>query len=81
MGCDSFAFMVTLVNEVENQAINRRTVDRLVEKVAGHPQDHLVGCQMDVWDCGRCFRRVPLMRSFGRFGRLAVTVLPEDLVL
>lgn len=38
MGRDSFAFMVTLVNELENLAINRRTVDRLVEKVDGHPK-------------------------------------------
>lgn len=32
MGCDSFAFMVTLVNDLENQAISHRSLDRLVEK-------------------------------------------------
>ena len=34
MACDSFAFfMVTLVNELKNQAINRRTIHG---QVAGH---------------------------------------------
>ncbi|CAM9891999.1 unnamed protein product [Sphacelaria rigidula] len=44
MGCESFGFMSALVNELENQAINRKTVGCLVESVAGHPKyDFSVG--------------------------------------
>lgn len=81
MGCDSFAFMVTLVNELENQAINRRSMDRLVGNAIGHPKRHHVACKLRMWTCGRCFCSTPLMRSFDRFGRIAVTFLNEELVL
>ena len=79
MGSDSFAFTVTNVNEGENQAINRTTVDGLVGKIPGHSRS--MSCKINVWACGRCFCRTPLMRSFDRFGRVAVTFLSEDLVL
>ncbi|CAM9321313.1 unnamed protein product [Laminaria digitata] len=78
MGCDSFAFTATLVNELENECINRRSVDRLVEKQAGL---HGVSCKTRVWKCGRCFCASPLMRYFDRFGRVAVAFLSEELVL
>ena len=81
MGCDSFAFMVTLVNELENQYINRRSLDRLVLKPPNHPKTQLDACQHYVWNCGRCFCSTPLMRSFDRFGRVAVMFLDEELVL
>lgn len=81
MGCDSFAFMVTLVNEFENQSINHRSLDRLVEKLPGHSKTIEGNCKSAMWHCGRCFCSTPLMRSFDRFGRVAVMFLDEGLVL
>lgn len=68
MGCDSFAFMVSLVNGLENQSINRRSLDHLVEKKKDHPKLHKELCKGRVWKCGRCFCSTPLMRSLDRFG-------------
>lgn len=81
MGCDSFAFTVTLLNELENQSINRWSLERLVEKQANHPRLHKESCKGRVWTCGRCFCSTPLKRSFDRFGRVAVMFLDEELVL
>ena len=53
MGCDSFAFMVTLVNELENQPINHRPLDRLVEKLPGHAETIEEACKSAMWQCGR----------------------------
>lgn len=80
MGSDSYAFIVILVDERENQAIDRRTVDRRVDSEAGHPKNNLVRCKIGVWDRGRCFCRATLMRYFDRFGRIAVTFSSEDLM-
>lgn len=76
---DSFAFMVALVHELENQVINRRAVDRLVEEVEGHKRR--MNYKSHLWNCERCFCATPLMRSFDRFGGVAVTFLNEDLIL
>ena len=38
MGCDSLAFTVTLVNGLENQYIDRRSVNRLVLKPPNSPK-------------------------------------------
>ena len=54
MACDSFAFM-TLVNELENQAINRRTIHGLVGKVARHLR------RMIFNNKGKCLEKVYLV--------------------
>ncbi|CAM9182777.1 unnamed protein product [Sphacelaria rigidula] len=72
--------MVTLESVLENQAINSRKADHLLDRVVGHAKGNLVGCKMDMWDCGRCSCRTPLLRFFDRFGR-CVDNLSEDLVL
>ena len=54
MACDSFAFM-TLVNELENQAINRRTIHGLVGKVARHLR------RMIFKNKGKCLEKVYLV--------------------
>ena len=55
MQFDRFAFTVTLVNEVENEAINRRSLERMVGRFRGHPVERIKVCQAEIWFCGRCF--------------------------
>ena len=56
MACDSFAFfVVTFVNELENQAINRSTIHGLVGKVAGHLR------RMKFKNKGKCLEKVYLV--------------------
>lgn len=74
---DSFAFMVTLVNEVENQAINRKALDRLVESATEHLEQHQLGCKMSMWTCGRCSGMTPLMHLLDWIGRLPVAFLKK----
>lgn len=50
MGLDRFTFNVTLQNEQENEALNRRGVEQLVCSVDAHPKDNLVLCCTNV--CG-----------------------------
>ncbi|CAB1109430.1 unnamed protein product [Ectocarpus sp. CCAP 1310/34] len=75
MKFDRFAFMVVLINETENEAINRKTVAGLVQRVLGHSSDRLKVCMLEVWFCGRCFCKNPLMRSFDQVGRVILTFL------
>ncbi|CAB1101830.1 unnamed protein product [Ectocarpus sp. CCAP 1310/34] len=75
MKFDRFAFMVVLINETENEAINRKTVAGLVQRVLGHSSDRLKVCMVEVWFCGRCFCKNPLMRSFDQVGRVILTFL------
>ncbi|CAN0346172.1 unnamed protein product, partial [Scytosiphon promiscuus] len=56
-------------------------LDRLVEKPPRHSKKTENACQGFMWTCGRCFCSTPLMRSFDRFGRVAVMFLSEELVL
>lgn len=72
MRLDRFCYMVTVINEVENETINRRTVTDFVNNMAGHESSHIEHCRQAVWKCGRCFCTKPLMRSFDVFGRVAV---------
>lgn len=81
MSCDSFAFMVTLGIELENQSINRRSLDRLVQKYPNHPKEHEAACQVYMWNCGRCFCSRPLMCHSDRFGRVSVMFLDKELLL
>ncbi|CAB1105581.1 unnamed protein product [Ectocarpus sp. CCAP 1310/34] len=75
MKFDRFAFMVTLINETENEAINRRSVANMVKRVRGHGLEKVQICQAEVWFCGRCFCENSLMRSFDQFGRVRLTFI------
>ena len=55
MGCDSFGFMVTFLNELKDQAINRR--NHLVESVLGHSADILQVFRCRIPMSERCFCR------------------------
>ena len=77
MQFDRFAFTVTLVNEVENEAINRRSLEEIVGRFRGHPVDRLRVCQAEIWFCGRCFCAKPLLRYFDQFGRVRLVFLPQ----
>lgn len=77
MKFDRFAFMVTLINETENEAINRKTVGNLVKRALGHSRDRTGQCAAEVWFCGRCYCTTPLMRSFDHLGRVFLTFLPS----
>ena len=76
MKFDRFAFMVVLINEIENEAINRKTVVNLVKRVLGHSSEQPKVCMTQVWFCGRCFCATPLMRHFDQFGRVFLSRLP-----
>ena len=67
---DRFTFTVTLVNEMENEAINRRSLEKMVGRFRGHPVERIKVCQADIWFCGRCFCSKPLLRSLDEFGRV-----------
>lgn len=72
MGFDTFTFNVTLINELENAAINRSTCDLTVTCATKHPHDRIHACYAEVWICGRCFCSSPLMRSFDKRGKLRI---------
>ena len=80
MKFDRFAFMVTLINQTENEAINRKTVNNLVKRALGHKSGQPKICMAEVWFCGRCYCTTPLMRSFDQFGRVILTFLPQPTV-
>ncbi|CAM9232923.1 unnamed protein product [Laminaria digitata] len=78
MQFDRFAFAVSLVNEVENEAINRKSLGQMVGRFRGHSvAERIKVCQAEVWFCGRCFCSKPLLRSFDRFGRVRLSFLPQ----
>ncbi|CAB1112923.1 unnamed protein product [Ectocarpus sp. CCAP 1310/34] len=64
MKFDRFAFMVTLINETENEAIHRKSVANMVKLVRGHGSEQVKIFQAQVWFYGRCFCQKSLMRSF-----------------
>lgn len=80
MGFDVFTFNITLINELENTSINRRMCDLAVGRSANHSR-HDVSCLVQVWVCGRCFCKSPLMRSFNELGKLRITLLPDNWVV
>lgn len=75
MGFDTFTFNVTLMYELENVRINRKTCRLAVTSATGHPRERLYACCKQVWSCGRCFCSKPLMRSFDEYGKLRITYM------
>lgn len=75
MKFDRFAFTVTLINEVENEIINRRSLAHKVGQAVGHPIARLRICQTELWFCGRCFCAKPMLRSLDQFGRVRLSFL------
>lgn len=75
MGFDTFTFNITLINELENASINRRTCNLAVTSATHHPHGRLHACCSEVWICGRCFCISPLMRSFDKLGKLRITFI------
>ena len=73
MGFDTFTFNITLINELENIGINRKTCNLAVASATLHPHDRLHACRKEVWTMGRCFCAEPLMRSFDHVGKLRIT--------
>ncbi|CAB1099149.1 unnamed protein product [Ectocarpus sp. CCAP 1310/34] len=73
MGFDTFTYNITLINELENVKINRKTCSVAVSSAIEHPHERLHACRKEVWTCGRCFCSKPLMRSFDQFGKLRIT--------
>ncbi|CAN0528064.1 unnamed protein product [Laminaria digitata] len=77
MGFDRFSFMVTLINEVENEVINRRSLGKMVACLDEdrHPPYRLDNCQTEIWFCGRCWCNNPWFRWFDQFGRARLRFL------
>ena len=73
MGFDTFTYNITLINELENVDINRKTCYLAVKSATGHSHERLHACRKEVWTCGRCFCSKPLMRSFDKLGKLRIT--------
>ncbi|CAB1103041.1 unnamed protein product [Ectocarpus sp. CCAP 1310/34] len=73
MGFDTFTFNITLINDLENVKINRKTCSVAVSSATEHPHERLHACRKEVWTCGRCFCSKPLIRSFDQFGELRIT--------
>ncbi|CAB1114021.1 unnamed protein product [Ectocarpus sp. CCAP 1310/34] len=59
MGFDTFTFNITLINELENVKINRKTCSVAVSSAIEHPHERLYACRQEVWTCGRCFCSEP----------------------
>ncbi|CAN0059660.1 unnamed protein product [Pylaiella littoralis] len=77
MKFDRFAFMVILIHKTEDEAINRKSVSKMVKRVRGHRVHRVQICEAEVWFCGRCFFDKPLMRSFDQFGRVRLTFIRQ----
>lgn len=75
MGFDRFSFMVTLVNEVENEVINRRSLEQLVDLARGHESARSTVCKAEIWLTGRCCCDKPLQLWYDQFGRAKLYVL------
>lgn len=75
LGADRFTFMVTLVNELENEAVNRRSLNAMVRAVSDHPHMNLMCCQAEMYWLGRCWCNKSLLRSYDQFGRVRLTFL------
>ena len=69
MGFDRFSFMMTLVNEIENEVINRRSLGHLVDLVRGHERTRSTVCKAEIWFTGRCCCAQPLQLRYDQFGR------------
>lgn len=72
MGADRFCFFITLLDELENEIINRRALDRLVKKIDGNKTGNTKLCYSKMWVCGRCFCKTPLRRCFDGLGIVGV---------
>ena len=68
MGFDRFTFTLTLINERDNERINKNSLDTMVDHFQGHPHDTLTKCQIHLYWLGRCWCDRPLRRWFTQFG-------------
>ena len=75
----NFTYSLRVVNEVQNEEYNRKTMSNLLGRVTAHPQDTIVDCLNHLWVCGRCLCRKPLMRVFDQFGRVDIVDLSSVL--
>lgn len=75
MGFDRFTFTVTLVNELENEEINRRSLIAEVKNMTDHPHTRLEACTSHLYWLGRCWCDKPLLRWHDRFGRVRLSFL------
>lgn len=78
MGFDRFSFMVTLINEIENEAINRRTLQELVDFVHDHASKRSSACKTEIWLTGRCYCDKPLQVRYDQFGRASLHFLQNN---
>lgn len=72
---DRLAFVGTLVNELGNEAANRRSLNAMVKTCFDHTPDVLAICQVDIYSLGRCWCDMPLLRCYDQFGRARLAFL------
>lgn len=78
---DRSAFVGTLMNEIENEKINRRSLNAMVKDVDGHPHAALTAstvCQKHIFMFGRCWCDKPLLQWYDQSGRARLTFLEYD---
>lgn len=75
MAFPNFTFALRVINELQNEGINRRTLGRLLRSLEEHPVAKINACHKSLWFCGRCFCLKPTIRVFDSFGRVDVVFL------
>ena len=75
MAFPNFTYALRVINELQNEGINKRTLLRQLRCFETHPVTTFGSCHKSLWHCGRCFCSKPTMRVFDSFGRVDVVFL------
>lgn len=75
MNFPNFTYSLRVINEIQNEQYNKRTLGRLLEAIDGHPEGRVSACREALWTCGRCFCANPVVRVFDCFGRVDIIFL------
>ena len=73
-----FVYYLRVLNELQNEKYNHRTLRNLLRGIAGHSESTNFGCWSLLVRCGRCFCSNPVMRVFDRFGRVDIVPLSSE---
>ncbi|CAM9573946.1 unnamed protein product [Laminaria digitata] len=73
---DRFAFVGTLLNELEHEdEIGRRSLYAMVKDYGEHSREALTFCQLRIYSLGRCWCDTPMVRWYDQSGRSRLAFL------
>lgn len=72
MGVDRFCSLITVLNKLKSETINRRTFERLAKNNNEHEADSMFRCYSDMEVCGQCFCETQLRMCFNVFRRVSI---------